>query len=278
MKGIGNKLVVGASPMHLNTWLALGPSGMILVGLLSILIWRVKSHAGMKYFLAGGAVWAAAISLKLILEITLTPKLLWISSLGSALFLTVMGIYVGIRTGLFECGLTYIAFLKSELKNMSFDEAIAFGIGFGASEAILLGIQSLIQILMFTLNPALLYMIPEPQRRIAEASLSMPTWVIAAPIIERTFTLFSHIFAALLILVSVVRSKSSFFLLSFTYKSLLDALVPYIQATFKPNISPVGAYEAEVWVVVMGSIALFGIAWMKRRFYLPVDGLNHKAG
>ena len=257
----------------MNALLSLGPAGMILVGVLSIAIWRLKSHAGMKYFLAGGAVWAAAIILKLLLDVTLTPRLLWISSLGSTVFLTVMGAYVGIRTGLFECGLIYITFIKSELRNMSFDEAVAFGIGFGASEAILLGIQSLIQILMFTLNPELLYLIPESQRRIAEASLSMPTWVVAAPAIERTFTLFSHIFAALLISVSVAQSRPSFFLLSFAYKSLLDALVPYIQVTFKPNISPIGAYEAEIWIIFMGSIALLGIAWV-RRYSHPLMSSN----
>ncbi len=257
--------------MPMNTWLALGPVGMILVGALSVVIWRLKSHARMKYFLAGGAVWAAAILLKLILEFVLTPRLLWISSLGSALFLTIMGIYVGIRTGLFECGLTYIAFLKSELRNMSLDEAIAFGVGFGSSEAILLGIQSLTQILIFTLNPELLYIIPEPQRKIIEVSLSMPTWVTAAPVIERTFALFSHVFAALLIFVSIIQDRSLFFLLSFAYKSLLDALVPYIQVTFKPNISPIGAYEAEIWVIFMGSIALLGIIWMRKSLLIHIQ-------
>ncbi len=250
--------------MPFNAWLALGPVGMILVGVLSIIIWRFRSRTKMKYFLVGGAVWAAAISLKLVLELTITPKLLWISSLGSTVFLAVIGAYVGIRTGLFECGLTYITFIKSDLRNMSFDEAVAFGIGFGALEAILLGFQSLIQILMFTFNPKLLFLIPESQRRIVEASLSMPTWVAAAPVIERIFTLFSHIFAILLILVSVARSRPIFFLLSFSYKSLLDALLPYIQVTFKPNISPIGAYEAEIWIVFMGSIALFGTTWVRR--------------
>lgn len=140
----------------MNPFLMFGPIGMILVGLLSILIWKLKRHVGVKCFLLGGLVWAAAIAPKIAMDYTITPMLnVWAATtFGLVGLVIILGAYVGLRTGTFECGFTYLAFSKSGLKKMSVDEATAFGIGFGAFEAILIAVPSLIQIVPFALNPS----------------------------------------------------------------------------------------------------------------------------
>jgi len=150
---------------------------------------------------------------------------------------------------------------------MSVDEATAFGLGFGAFEAILIAVPSLMQIVVFILNSALLGSMPDLQREMLEAQLGLPRWIVAAPIVERIFTVFAHVFATLLVFISVARGKLHFFLQAFFYKSLLDAAVPYIQVTLRPSVSPTRTYPAEVWVVAIGLMGLAGTRWAKKMMF-----------
>jgi len=250
----------------MNPFLILGPSGMIAVGLVFIAAWKVKKNVSIKYFLFGGLVWGMATAPKLIMDYTLTPRLSsWaINAYGVMGMLIILGVYVGLRTGLFECGFTLLAFSKTKLRDSTLDEATAFGVGFGAFEAILLGLPSIMQIALFILNPSLLESLPPSQREIVESSLNSPTWVAAAPVIERTFTLFAHIFAALLIYISI-RGKPHLFLVSVLYKTLLDALVPYIQTIINMNM-PITLLEAEIWIIMMGLLGAIGTIRLRRTY------------
>ena len=252
----------------MNPYLILGPLGVILVGIFSIGIWRLKRHVGIRYSVFGGLVWLAAIAPKFVMDYTVTPTLsMWATdTYGFVGTLVIFGLYIGLTTGAFECGFTFLAFSKSKLKGMSLDEATAFGIGFGAFEAILIGFPSLFQIAAFILDPSLLDLLPPAQREIVEASLGLPTWVVPASPMERVFTLFVHLFTALLVFISVTQSKPSFFLGAFFYKSLLDALVPYIQTIINMEM-PVTIYVGEIWVIAMGTIALAGTYWTRKAMH-----------
>jgi len=243
----------------MNTLLILGPLGAILVGLLSIGIWRLKRQVEIRYFAFGGLTWFAVFFSKLIVDSVVTPELdVWATTTyGSIGTLITLGIYAGLRTGALQGSFTYLMFSRSDLRKMSLDEATAFGIGFGAFEAVFLVISSLVQFMSFIVNPSLLNGLTPTQRQAIEAQLNLPTWIIPATIIERVFTLFVHTFAALLVFISVTRRKLVFFFGAFFYLSLLDALVPYFQGTINLN-EPVSIYAAEVWVVILGVIALAG--------------------
>ena len=244
----------------MNPLLILGPIGMMLVGMVSIMIWKLQRGVKLKYFLLGGLIWLISITPKFIMDLTITSTLSsWAKSmLGTLGFLTIIGLYVGLRTGLLECGFMYLIFSKSKLKNMLFKEAVAFGIGFGAFEAISISLSAMVQLIVFILNPSILELIPEERREFIEVQLNMPTWVVLAPIIERVFTLLIHIFTTLVIFVSVKWRRLSYLLGAIAYKSVVDAVIPYLHWIFKPTLSPIGAYKAEIWVVVMGLLALLG--------------------
>ncbi|HEC95793.1 MAG TPA: YhfC family intramembrane metalloprotease, partial [Euryarchaeota archaeon] len=92
---------------------------------------------------------------------------------------------------------------------MKFREAIAFGIGFGGSEAIFLGILSFLNVLNL----------------IFTNSYEDPS-ILFAPIIERLFVLFSHIFSCVLVIYSVKTKKIRYFLYSIIYKSPIDGIIP----------------------------------------------------
>ncbi|KON30626.1 hypothetical protein AC482_03430 [miscellaneous Crenarchaeota group-15 archaeon DG-45] len=250
----------------MNPWLILGPSGMIAVGLASIALWQRRSRTALGYPLLGGTVWCVSIAPKLVMDYTVTPRLssLLMSSLGLAGGLAALGVYVGLRTGLFECGFTYLAIDRTSLREASADEATAFGVGFGATEAVILALPSLVQLVSFMVNPALIDALPPGYREALLAQLDAPTWIVAAPVLERAFTLFAHLFTALLIFAAVRRKRIRLFLCAFAYKSVLDAVVPYLQWALASSASPATVYLAEVWVVLMGSIGIIGSIRLRR--------------
>jgi len=243
-----------------NPYVILGPIGMMLVGIFSITFWKFKEGIRARYFLIGGLVWIISILPKVIMDLIVTPKLnSWARSTFDTLgFLTITSLYVGLRTGLLECGFTYLAFSRSKLKESTPKETIAFGIGFGAFEAILISLLAIVQIAVFLLNPSIIELLPKEQRKLIEAQLNMPTWIVLAPVIERIFTIIGHIFATLMIFLYVRLRRIYYILIPIMYKSIVDAMVPFLQWFYKPTTSLIGMYEAEVWVVVCGLAALIG--------------------
>lgn len=250
----------------MNPWLILGPSGMVAVGVLSIVFWIRRSRVSLRYFLWGGIMWAVAIVSKIIMDYTVTPPLssTLVSSFGIVGGLVVIGIYVGLRTGLLECGFTYLATDRTGLKKASSDEATAFGVGFGAAEAILIGLPSLVQLVSFITNPSLIDMIPPDLREAVLAQLDTPTLFVFAPILERAFTLFAHVFTALLVFASVKQRRFQLFLLAFIYKSVLDAVAPYMQWVLSSSYSVATVYLLEGWVVLMGAFGFIGSVRVRR--------------
>lgn len=257
--------------MAVNPWLILGPAGMVVVGLASMISWKRRSGVAMRYFLWGGLVWGVSVAPKFVMDYTVTPRLssLLMSSLGLTGTLAALGIYVGLRTGLFECGFTYLAAGRTGLREASVDEATAFGVGFGAAEAILLALPSLIQIASFIVNPTLIDALPPDLREVLQAQLNAPTSVVPAPILERVFTLFAHLFTALLVFSAMKQGRLQPFLLAFIYKSVLDAPAPYLQNLIASDAAVAVLYLAEIWVVLLGVIGLLGSIRLRRNWDCP---------
>jgi uncharacterized membrane protein YhfC len=166
-------------------------------------------------------------------------------------------VYVGLRTGIFESVAVLLAFKREGLNDLNVDEAVAFAIGFGALEAIFLGVPSLIQIATFIFNPSIVESLPLDQLMQITAQLNAPTWVVGAPIIERGFTMMAHVYAILLIYRGVRDEDSRSVLMAVAYKSALDALVPYMQWLLSGGGFGM-VYVVEVWVVFMGLVGLWG--------------------
>ncbi len=196
---------------------------------------------------------------KYLMDLYITPGIAtWVfTRLGLVAALLGLGVYVGLRTGLLESALVLLAFKREGLNDLNVDEAIAFAIGFGALEAIFLGIPSLIQIATFNLYPSTVESLPLDQLMQIMAQLNAPTWVVGAPIIERGFTMMAHVYAILLIYRGVRDEDSRSVLMAVAYKSALDALVPYMQWLLSSGGFGM-IYVVEVWVVFMGLVGLWG--------------------
>lgn len=244
--------------LGINVFLILGPIGMISVGAAAIAYWRRRGPAPLKFFALGGVLWGIAIAIKLAMDLTITAPLYlsWLA-LGQLAALLLLGAYVGLRTGLFECLAPYLGFRAKGLKGISLDEATAVGVGFGSFEAIAVAIPPLAQMLALVLDPSILASLPAEQAQALEAQLSQPTYAALAAISERVFVLFVHVFTTLLAFVAAAKSEWKPLFGAILFKAALDGPLPLLQSYL--GTSGLGMALIEIFVGILGLIALLGI-------------------
>ena len=195
--------------MPINPFLMLSGIGMMAVSLFAILYWRYKTNVKITFFVAGAGVWLVAILVKLLLDLTVTvPLQQWLfSTAGIGSTLIIISLYVGLRTGFLESGLSYFSILRTWLKKMGFKEAVAFGIGFGALEAFIVGFSSFLNILIFVFMPEIIATVPLEYQAILIEQLSLSMLFIFPAIIERVAAIIMHVFSAVLVVYAIRSGK-----------------------------------------------------------------------
>jgi len=251
------------------TWVNFLPGiGMLALGLGAMALWYFVKRPKLRYFAFGAILWAVAIIPKYIMDFTITQPIqsALLQNMPVAAVLAIMSLYVGLRTGLFESGFTYLAVKYTKLSQMDFNEAMALGIGFGGVEAIYTAILSLLTMAVLMAQPALASLIPPEQLAVS---------FIPVPILERLFTLFCHVFATILVVYAVKLNDLRWLGLSILFKTVLDGALLPLQHVFGTGLS--GIYIIEGYVAVLGIIALAGIYWFAKRYSGGVPNA-HKAG
>jgi uncharacterized membrane protein YhfC len=246
-----------------NALLLLSPIGMIIVGLAAIIFWKAKKKVAWKYFGYGALLWVLAIIPKVIMDLTITPPIYGgLYEYGTAALVIGAGFYIGLRTGFFESGFTYIAARKiKSLKKIKLNEALAFGIGFGGAEAIIIGISGFFSLLLFVLDPSLASLLTPAQ----QAALDSPTIIVGAAIMERVFAIFIHVFASLLVFYSLAKKRISYLAYSIIFKAAVDGTVPAL--TFYIDTSTVaGTYLIELPFLALAFISYLGTLWLMKRY------------
>ncbi|MCD6472702.1 YhfC family intramembrane metalloprotease [Candidatus Aerophobetes bacterium] len=235
--------------------------GMIIVGFLFIIYWRTKTKVNYLPFLSGALVWIVSVALKFAWAIPINKRLLnlLLSVLGNSFGNLIFWIYVGLLTGIFECGITYLFIKYSKMRKYNYNQAVSFGIGFGSVEAILLGVVSLYSVLVAILRPDLL------PGNVLQAMRPQNLLVIPAPIVERLFTIVMHTFSSVLIFCSIKNKVFSLFWLSFVYKTVIDAIAAWGNLSFNINILS-HLWIIELIVIIYGVTGFYGIKRIKSRY------------
>jgi len=251
----------------INPYFALSGIGMMLAGLVPLLWWRYRTLVPWRDFWFGAGVWALAISLKVFMDVAITPAfvncLSGIYTAGGIAIIT--GAYVGLRTGFFESGGTYLFAIKKKLNKMDFQQAIAFGLGFGSAEAFVLGLISFLNVTVLLVFPQIIDLLPPGQRASVLSQLTLPSILVLAPIIERASTILVHIFCAVLVIQAVKTRRIEYFLFSFVFKTAVDGVLPMLTLMFD-RTSVTGVYSILAFVVIWGIISLAGIFLLKDRY------------
>lgn len=226
--------------------------GMILVGVGFVFYWIRAARVPLLPFLWGALLWVITVAIKFAVAIPFNRPLLkyFILALHPVTGGIAFSVYVGLLTGIFECGLCYLVIRLTFMREYDFNHAIAFGIGFGAIEAILLGLVALIKVL-----------VPGHPAGV------VPLVSISIPIVERFFTILVHVFSAVLIFYSIRYRKFSYFLLSFFTKTAMDGFAGWFSLNFK--FTPANLWMAEGVVTVFGIFSFIGSIWIKKKY--PAD-------
>jgi uncharacterized membrane protein YhfC len=234
----------------------LSGAGMIgvAVGFIAYAAWR---KLGWRYLGLGALAWVVTIILKFVWALAANQAVYNVlySALPQSLASLLFYLYVGALTGLFEVTLVWLVMRYTHLGQMTWPHALAFGIGFGAVEALLLGVQSLVNVLVLVLMPALVPVGPE-----MIAQMNNPLYLLA-PIVERFFAILLHTFSNLLIIYGVRTRRAIWYWLAFAYKTGIDAVAAFGQAQGLTTFPEIWAIETVV--ILWGTIGLLGIRWLR---------------
>ncbi len=240
-----------------------GGAGMILVAL-GYTLYAGTKRLGWRYFWLGALAWLIAVVVKFVVAVLLNPLMyrILVNEGQPGIGDWVMYLYIGSLTGIFEVGLVWLLLRSTHLKEANWQQVLAFGIGFGVLEAFLLGLSSLGNMIVASVQPGVF-----PAETMASLARANDIRLSLAPIVERFFTVLVHIFSCALIFYSLRAHKPLAFWLAFLYKTLIDTAAAYGQLTGLDTLGKIWAIEA--LVVLWGVLGWLGTRGIAPRYPSP---------
>ncbi|MBC7342590.1 MAG: YhfC family intramembrane metalloprotease [Clostridia bacterium] len=245
-----------ASP---NPIFLLGGIGMILVGVAAI--WYAKRLGATWGILGWGAlIWLLAIILKTFWGYfmnLLVSRLLYFH-LPPAAQKGAFVAYVGLSTAILECLLAYLlAYLAMRVwrlwREAEYSQAVGLGVGFGATEALFLGISGLLTVILVLTRLAP----PDVQ---AGFAVWNHAWLWAtAPIVERAALMPIHALGVVLVFVAAQLGQLRWFWASLLYKTIVYGVSAWGRLFFGLNTSLGHLWLMELVMVIFGLIGLWGL-------------------
>jgi uncharacterized membrane protein YhfC len=243
-----------------STLALLGGSGMIAVAV-GFVIYAALRKLGWGYLGLGALAWAVTVVLKFAWAVPVNPSVYdgLYNALPEALAGTLFYVYAGALTGVFEVGIVWLVMRYTRLGRVPWKRALAFGIGFGAVEALLLGLSSLGTVLTALVAPGIF-----PLEVLEQMSRLNNVLYGLSPIVERFFIVLVHILANVLVFYAIAQRKPKWFWLALIYKSGIDAVAAFAQFWGLETLAKVWIIEAVV--VLWGIVGWLGIRWVQQRY------------
>lgn len=254
---------LGWQAIRLGPLLLLPGLGMIAVGVVFILYaWR-KKLLGWRYLGLGALFFVLSVAVKFAVAALLNPPVLrMLGASQETLFAPgnlAAYLYIGALTGIFEVGLVWLVLSKVRWGRATWDQALAFGIGFGAVEALLLGLASLGSALTALLGPDTL-----PISVLGALASNATPGMGLAPAVERLAVILVHIFTCLLIFYAIASGQSRWGWLAILVKTALDAVAGFAAFWGADTLGKVWTLEAII--LAFGLAALWGTRQIVRRY------------
>ncbi len=237
----------------------LGGAGMALVAV-GFVTYAILRRLGWAYLVLGAGAWMVAVALKFLWAVPLnTPIYNFLTGSLQVPGEMIFHLYVGALTGVFEVLLVWLMVRYTRMGRVDWQRTLAFGIGFGAFEAFLLGLLSLTTVSMAIYSPNLV-----PVDSLDSLAQSSGLLYSLAPISERIFVILVHIFCNTLIFYAAAMRKPGYFWFAFVFKSLMDSVASYAQLHGLQTLGQVWLLEGII--AVFGIISWFGIRWLARHY------------
>lgn len=240
--------------------------GMLLVAL-GYVTYALVRKLGLAYLGLGALAWGLTVALKFAWAIPLNAPIYnaLTGGLSEGLANLIFYVYVGALTGVFEGAITWLVLRYTRLGQVRWGRALAFGIGFGAFEALLLGLSSLGSVLVALTAPESL-----PPMTLEQIAQLNDVLFGLAPVWERFFTVLIHIFANVLLFYGAVKREARWFWLSFAYKTGIDAVAAVAQ--LQGLVTPGDIWIIEAVVALWGVAGWFGTRWVAAHYpALPAE-------
>ena len=238
--------------------------GMILVAAVAVMLagrgkrplWRVLG--------IGAGAWVIGVALKFAWAIPLNAAIRrgLEHLLGTAASAPLYWLYVGLLTGIFECGVALLFVRRSQLRNSDWRQAVTFGVGFGAMEAFALGALATISLVVSTMFFDVLP--PGAKASLLKSYSSLA--LIPLSIFERIAALLAHVFSCVLIVLGVRLARQRWFWLSFAYKTALDGVAAWAILAYGVRDSVGRLAQTEVIFAAFALLAVAGLAKLKPKF------------
>lgn len=166
------------------------------------------------------------------------------------------GIVIAFTAGLFETAGRYLG-LRFILKNLlDRKNGIAYGIGHGGIEAVLLVGMAYAGYIVYSI----LINTGSISSQLVPQLLNTPPDIFLAAGVERVFTIFFHIAAALLVTYGIIRRKWMYIVCCIVLHTLVDGVTVILQ------IYKFSAWSIELWVAFIGVLSLVFILKSKKMF------------
>lgn len=249
--------------MQLSPGILLSGTGMIVVSIAFVVL-ALRRGGTWRYLGLGALAWVVTVAVKFLIAIPFNPlvyKTLYVPDAlwapGSVLFY----LYVGVLTGLTEVLLSWLLLRYTRLGRVPWAKALAFGIGFGAFEALLLGFSSLASSISALAAPQSM-----PEAALNSLRMLNDPIFALAPVAERFGTILVHVFCSVLLFYGVVSGQARWLWVSFAYKSLLDTVAGFAQFWGVETLPKIWTIEA--LILIFGFVAWWGILKVKRQYDL----------
>jgi uncharacterized membrane protein YhfC len=238
--------------------------GMMLVAVAAVMLGGCGKRPLWRVLGIGAGAWAIGVALKFAWAIPMNAAIrrglqLLLGAAASAPF---YWLYVGLLTGIFECGIALLFVRRSQLRNAGWHQAVAFGVGFGAMEAFALGAVATLTLVLSTIFFDVLP--PSAKTPLLKSYGSFA--LIPLSVFERITALLAHVFSCVLIVMSVRLARQRWFWLSFAYKTALDGVAAWSILAYGVRESVGRLAQTEVLFAAFAVVAAAGLARLKPRF------------
>ena len=239
--------------------------GLSLLIPVILLVYMIKKYKiSMKPVLIGVVIW---IVFSQILE-----KMLHLFVMSTPLYgmTLAFSIYAAFAAGIFEETGRYVAFRFLLKKNHRWRDGIAYGIGHGGIEAILIGVvMNLNNIIYATMINSGVYdalvsaKLPAGLgEKVKETLISTSPYLFGLSGVERVFAVLLHIGMTMIVLYGIQKKKPIFLLYAILTHAAFDMIPALYQMKLITNLVAV-----EGVVVLMGIIAAIGVLKTKHLFF-----------
>jgi len=237
-------------------------AGMLLVAL-GFIFYLIRQRLSWRYWGLGALFWVITVSLKFAFAVPVNPFVYQLLNVSYANAFEPVNwiayVYIGLLTGIFEAGVAYLILKKIRWGKATWGQALAFGIGFGAIEAILLAFASLGSAAAAVLAPDAL-----PAPTLGNLAQSSTLLMGLAPVVERLMVIIAHVFACVMIFHAIATGEAKWAWLAVLYKTVLDT--PAAFAAFWGVSTPGRMWTIEGLVALVALVGLWGITVIARRY------------